>query len=717
MSGPRHASDPFIRFPGRGIPKRNMLHFLNSALLYGLAGIAIPVLIHFFARRKPKRVPFGHIRFIQAVQNKSLRRLRIRQILVLLLRVLALLMIILAFARPAMRRFAGMGAHAASSLVLVVDQSASMNREGAADAAREAALAVLDQMESSDEAALLATSGLAAPQAGLSRDKGYLRESASRMTLSETHGHLSILIAQAAARLADSRNANREIFVVSDMQRSEFDPRILDSLALKPDRILFLPVGGGSDNLSVSSIGLRNRILVPEMPLPLTAEIQNHSEKGGGEVTARFYRDGEMAGQKTVRVQAGSAARVDFPLRTEKPGWLKLRMEIPEDYFPLDNTGYLAVPIPEKITLFLVGRLRSDILPLKRALAPERRVSGIFDIREFTDGGNWIEDLDDADAVFFSGAAGPGPDARDRLKTYVRAGRGLFWIMGERSDPKAVAALLAVFDPSAAAGSLQAAVSPEAFWSLGRIAWEHPIFDGIFEKRPASLPSPRFYRVVPVVRTRARPVMELSDGTPLLLDFPAGSGHMLFFASGLDSSWSDMTFAMIFAPLIHRSALYLASSGGASLPAVYAGDPLKFGFVPGVPGAAYSAEYPDSRRVFLLPEGQGAGLLRLPSAGRIGFYSFFENDRLIGVSAVNPDPKESDLRALEGDLQAFFPGIPVHRLAETQDIGKKLRAIRYGTELWKGCLALALMFLLAETALSQGFSLRKRQGSGREEAA
>jgi hypothetical protein len=59
----------------------------------------------------------------------------------------------------------------------------------------------------------------------------------------------------------------------------------------------------------------------------------------------------------------------------------------------------------------------------------------------------------------------------------------------------------------------------------------------------------------------------------------------------------------------------------------------------------------------------------------------------------------------------------VHRLAETQDIGKKLRAIRYGTELWKGCLALALMFLLAETALSQGFSLRKRQGSGREEAA
>src|SRR5690349_13989563 len=130
--------------------------FLNPLFLFGLAAAAIPVVIHLLTRKRPRRVPFASVEFLREVNVAQLRRFRLRELLLLALRVLALALFALSLARPAVRgALGGRGGNAASSVVLLVDRSASM---GATEArttlsarAQARARAVLDALEAGDE--------------------------------------------------------------------------------------------------------------------------------------------------------------------------------------------------------------------------------------------------------------------------------------------------------------------------------------------------------------------------------------------------------------------------------------------------------------------------------------------------------------------------------------------------------------------------------------
>ncbi|HTO93472.1 MAG TPA: BatA domain-containing protein, partial [Bacteroidota bacterium] len=103
--------------------------FLNPLVLFGLAAAAIPVLLHLLNLRKLRTVEFSSVRFLKELQKTSIRRVRFRQILLLVLRTLTIIAVVLAFSRPALRgTIAGISrAGAASTTVIIVDDSPSMS--------------------------------------------------------------------------------------------------------------------------------------------------------------------------------------------------------------------------------------------------------------------------------------------------------------------------------------------------------------------------------------------------------------------------------------------------------------------------------------------------------------------------------------------------------------------------------------------------------------
>ena len=74
--------------------------FLNPLVLLGLAAAAIPLIIHLFNFRKPKQVDFSSLAFLRELEKRTMRRMRLKQWLLLLLRTLAIVCLVLAFARP-----------------------------------------------------------------------------------------------------------------------------------------------------------------------------------------------------------------------------------------------------------------------------------------------------------------------------------------------------------------------------------------------------------------------------------------------------------------------------------------------------------------------------------------------------------------------------------------------------------------------------------------
>ena len=74
--------------------------FLNPLLLFGMAAIAAPIIIHMFMNRRIKRVVWAAMQFLQASVQKNQKRMEIEDLLLLALRCLSLILLALARARP-----------------------------------------------------------------------------------------------------------------------------------------------------------------------------------------------------------------------------------------------------------------------------------------------------------------------------------------------------------------------------------------------------------------------------------------------------------------------------------------------------------------------------------------------------------------------------------------------------------------------------------------
>ena len=134
------------------------MKFLNPLVLFGLGAAAIPILIHLFTKRRPREVPFSSLEFLTEVHQREIRRLKLKQWLLLALRTLAIAALAIAMARPAVK--GGTGGSASSSLVALVDVSGSMGAPGAdgrplAAAARRAVEDLLATLGPGDELLLV----------------------------------------------------------------------------------------------------------------------------------------------------------------------------------------------------------------------------------------------------------------------------------------------------------------------------------------------------------------------------------------------------------------------------------------------------------------------------------------------------------------------------------------------------------------------------------
>jgi hypothetical protein len=183
--------------------------FLNPAVLFGLAAAAIPILLHFFNLRKLQIIDFSTLAFLKELQKTRIRRLKLTQLLLLALRVLIVGCAVLAFARPTIpTAFPGLGAKAKSSVVIVLDNSFSMEladeRGVRMKQAKEAALRIIRSLGEGDEVALVQMANLDDRRYfEFTRDFGSLSEAVQNLPVAYTTGKLESAL-RLASRLCDN---------------------------------------------------------------------------------------------------------------------------------------------------------------------------------------------------------------------------------------------------------------------------------------------------------------------------------------------------------------------------------------------------------------------------------------------------------------------------------------------------------------------------------
>ncbi len=137
--------------------------FLNPLVLLGLFASSIPLLLHLFNLRKSKPIEFSTLRFLKELKKTSIRKLKIKRIILLILRTLLITFIVLAFARPTIQSsLPVLGTHAKTSAVIIIDNSASMNvsdgRGNRFVQAKNIASSIINALKEGDEIAIISSS-------------------------------------------------------------------------------------------------------------------------------------------------------------------------------------------------------------------------------------------------------------------------------------------------------------------------------------------------------------------------------------------------------------------------------------------------------------------------------------------------------------------------------------------------------------------------------
>ncbi len=353
--------------------------FLNPAVLFGLLAAAIPVLIHLLNLKKLKRIEFSTLAFLKELQKNKIRKLKLKQWLLLALRVMLILLIVFAFARPTLKGVAigGTTSAAKTTAVFIIDNTFSMSvitPEGSYfNQAKQIAGELINNLQEGDEAALVPVSG-SEEELTATGNLIELSKKIKELQLSYVSGTLDKAIINAAKILGQSRNFNKEIYIISDYQKGRLKENetisdLGDLLNANVKIYAFNLPHKDIINISIDSLELNTRIFEKNKPVSFNVTLTNNSAQTVTDLVLSLFVNGERSAQQSITLQAAESQTITIESHVESSGYIDVVAEIEDDDILQDNKRSITFNIPEKIPVGLFASDPDDLLYTETALS------------------------------------------------------------------------------------------------------------------------------------------------------------------------------------------------------------------------------------------------------------------------------------------------------------------------------------------------------------
>lgn len=698
--------------------------FLAPLFLVALGALAVPVLIHLIQRERKRVVAFPSLMFLRRIPYQSVRRRRIRHWLLLALRLAALLLIVLAFARPFLRRHEATAAAAAGAreVAILLDRSFSMGYGDHWDRARRAATQAVDALGRNDRASLILFATGAEAIVRSAGDRGALHAAIDAAHVSSAATRYGPALKLAQSILSQSSLARREVVLISDFQAMAWKPdegvRLGEGVTLKPVSV----AEASTSNIVVSTATPQRGLFSGQERVAISAALINRSTAPAGNVEVTLDIDGRAVQTLPARIDAGGSSAVTFAPVTLSAPFTRGTVRVGGDALSADNTHHFVMSPGRPLGVLIVDRAnaaRDASLYLTKALAIGRAPSfqtGITRIDRFA-----ASDLDASTSssapsvVILNDVPPPGAAAR-WLQQFVEGGGGLLVALGERSAwPEDGPALLP--------GSIGSPVDR----STGRggslvVDFTHPVFELFKAPRSGDFSTARFFRYRTLTLTPNSPagqsppaattvMARFDDGATALVERRIGAGRVAVWTTTLDSFWNDLALKPVFLPFVHRLVQYLADyvepAGWMTV-----GQVLDARGMLRAAGDGRTGDLPDDAFVLTpsgtrlrLAEGDQAGVFELAEQGFYEVHSRAQGSGRAVTVAVNADRAESDLTSFDPhELVVAVSGRGgAERSAQaSEELNPTVQERRQAV--WWYLLIVGILMLAAETVLSNRLS-------------
>ncbi len=687
------------------------MSLLTPLYIAGLLALGVPLILHLIRRRPRNRRRFSSLMFLTQSPPRVTRKSRLEHPFLLSLRLLALTLLALAFARPFLRHLAESDSAAGSGarVAFLVDRSASMQRENLWPQALAKVNAVLDGLSPRDDAALLAfgdrVERLVPFASGTGADpvahRARIRSTLASLAPAWGAADLGAALAAAAESVEEGRDASGaggKIVLVSDLAAgSSLDA--LESFSWPADVALAVErvVPGDGTNAGVSLAADSSSGGASELRLRVT----NDRESSAEEFTLAWAtREGPLAGVAPVKVHVPPGeSRV---VRLAKlPEGAADRVLLTGDRQAFDNTVCVAPLKKERVPIVYIGAdgvddAKGELYFLMRAFpeTPAREVA----VSAIAPGSLQSGDtLREARLVVLS--APVEPREIELLDSYVRAGGTVLCVLGDTAMGRCARALSAV-------ASLKVEEADTASYALlGAVELSHPLFAPFNDPRYNDFAKIQFWRhrrVTLEASAAARVLARFDDGAPALLECQRERGRVLVLASSWRPADSQLARSTKFVPLL-AGILEGAGAGGGPKAAYLVGETVELG--ERTRAGTATVRRPDGTETALAPDARTFTGIDAP-----GMYALRAGteERAFGVNVPPAETKTSPLAVEE--LERRGVRLDRHVAPPEAEARRKQLAdmeLENSQKLWQWLLVAALATLGLETVLA-GFVARAK---------
>lgn len=551
------------------------MSFFNPGFLWFALGGAIPILIHLLNRQKYRRVRWAAMDFLLAALRKTRRRLQLENLLLLLVRILVMVLLAAALARPYFRRtpLEVLG-DTDTHHIFVMDVSASMGyrpaRNTPLDIARRAAERVLSEIRSGDQDrfSLLTLSSYPEVLMKGRTQKDQIRKALAELRPTDYGTSVPATMSEIRALLEDPdlRHRDRRIYLFTDLQRNGWEvpdeaearkfAALLKHLSEREGTVFYLfDAGDRGDPLNRAVVDLRveQPVVVARRRTRFTALIHNFSAMPFPALGVTFTVDGDAQPLRTVALPPRTTVPVTFDHEfiESGPHWVSVSLE--PDPLEVDNPRYLALEVRTSIRGLVVdgepgeSPRQSETYTFVLALDPTRQ-GHLFSVDSKGVELFSAEGLQTYDFVVLANVQSLTADKIERLEQYVRRGGGLFLTLGARVDRISFNESFwqggRGLSPAAleeVAGTAPVGAERGIERRLAHFEERHPIFRTFRDKLRAALSDLvfyRYYRVRDFDPGNVLATLDDASGSPLLLEKSFGEGKVILFTSTLDHEWN-----------------------------------------------------------------------------------------------------------------------------------------------------------------------------------
>ena len=670
------------------------MRYQNPQLLLALFAIAIPIIIHLFNLRKYKTVRFSSIRFLKEIKQAKRSRSRLKNLLILLSRILVITFLVLAFAKPYIPTKQEQ-TDIAKNIFFYIDNSFSMesiSENGMLlDIAKNKAEEIANQYDTESNFYLI-TNEFSAKHSR-SFTKAEISSRFQQLTTTTHYKSLAEVISRQQS--LNKQNENAQMYVLTDLQKSTF---AIENVNQNDSNlsILIIPLNKTAEsNLYMDSCWMSSPIIQKGKAIEIIARVVNKSDVTLTNLPAFLHVNGMQKAISNFSVPPGEKQNITFKFTPLSSGFKQCKISLQDYPISFDDNFYFSFEILDKIKVLNIYE-QSPNFSLQSLFQKDDAIDykSVY-IRQIN-----YEEIKNQQLLILDGLTTVSSGLVQSIASFVKDGGSLaiFPSNDINFDSYKILSSELNLDEYLRKDTVKQKVN--------KISYPHKVFEEVFEKEEKKINLPMVsshYKISDKNNTNKQSILTLEMGDDFISHYTYFSGDIYLFTSSLNDAGSNLGKHALFVPLLYNIALmsykttqlyygiekmqYFNAPTSENKETIYHLKSKNYDIIPAEKFVA------GKRKLYLQEKLKEAGNYLLTTGGKtIATLSFNYGDK-------ESDPNIYSSKEVEEILQKNnIKNIKINS-STNQNISNIVQEIQLGKSYWKLCIILALLFLLMEIML------------------